>query len=167
MEQIGARMGMRGPSLYHYASSKEELFLQCVQTINDEVVDRLTALAEVDAPPVDRLQRMLREQVLIEIGEYRHYLPLFLQMYLPDPALRERVAALRHRHGEIFRRVAHEAVEAGEISADQWHRNLLLTMGGTAYVRDWYQPDGPDSPEELADDVARRLIGALISGFAP
>jgi len=166
MEEIGNRMGLRGPSLYHYASSKEDLFLTCVETINAEVVGRLTELAEADGPPRERLHQLFREQVLFETVQYRDYLPLFLQVYLPDPALRERVAELRHLHGEIFERVAREAVASGEISEDNWHRNLLLATGAIAYVRDWYQPDGLETPESLADDIATRLVSALVRGFA-
>lgn len=166
MEEIGSRMGMRGPSLYHYASSKEDLFLKCVETINAEVVGRLTELAEGEGQPLERLHRLFREQVLFETVEYRDYLPLFLQVYLPDSALRERVAELRRGHGEIFARVAREAVAAGEISDDNSHRNLLLAIGAIAYVRDWYQAHGPETPEALADDIATRLVSGLLGGSA-
>lgn len=165
MEDIAARMNMRGPSLYHYASSKEQLFLTCVESINAEVIERLAAVADSGGAAIDRLHRLFHQQVLLEAQEYREFLPLFLQIYLPDPELRDRVSVLRRRHGEIFERVAKEAVEDGEVSAAQWKRNLLLTMGAIAYVRDWYEADGVESPDQLAEDVATRLISAMVDGF--
>ncbi|MDA8209366.1 MAG: helix-turn-helix domain containing protein, partial [Actinomycetota bacterium] len=40
-EEIAAAMDLRGPSLYHYFSSKEELFLRCIRQSASEVLERL------------------------------------------------------------------------------------------------------------------------------
>ena len=54
LEEIAARLDLRGPSLYHYFSSKEELFLRCVRSSADEVITRLGSVAAAEPEPVER-----------------------------------------------------------------------------------------------------------------
>lgn len=162
LEEIAARMHLRGPSLYHYVSSKEELFLRCVDAINQEVIERLRPVAEAGDPPIERLRRLFYQQALLEIRDYKDFLPLFLQVFIPDARIRDRVRYLRRRHGAIFEDVMREAVAAGEVPANRWKFRMLLALGALNYVRDWYDPNGVTSPEEFAEIVAAEVLNGLI-----
>jgi TetR/AcrR family transcriptional regulator, cholesterol catabolism regulator len=59
---IAAELDLRGPSRYHYFSSKEELFLRCVQKSAAEVFARLRTIAGGDLPPGEKLRALFREQ---------------------------------------------------------------------------------------------------------
>jgi AcrR family transcriptional regulator len=161
LEEVASRLDLRGPSLYHYCASKEDLFLRCVETMTEEVVQRLTRAALLPAPPLARLERLFYEQLVIYIRDYPDVVPLFLRMYVPDPAIRERVRTLRHGLAEVFRSVAREAVDAGEIDSDMWWMRTLLAMGAMAHVQEWYRMDGTQGPEELAAQIAGVLIDQL------
>ncbi len=43
-DDIASCLGLRGPSLYHYFGSKEEMFLACVEYSAAEVMQRLEAI---------------------------------------------------------------------------------------------------------------------------
>ena len=86
LEEIAARLDMRGASLYHYYPSKEDLFLAAVQNATAEVVARLREVASSGGPAVDRLRRLFVSQALVELRAYPSFAPLFL-MHLPDPVL--------------------------------------------------------------------------------
>lgn len=158
LDEIAARLDLQGSSLYHYFSSKHELFLRCVETTAAEVIERLSAIAESAGAPADRLRRLFHEQVLIEIRDYPDFVPLFLKVYVPDPAIRARVLRLRQEHGSVFERVAEDAARAVGLDRESARLSLHLAIGGLAYVQDWYRLRGPWPPDEAADRIAAELI---------
>ncbi|RTL65417.1 MAG: TetR/AcrR family transcriptional regulator [Pseudonocardiaceae bacterium] len=153
LEEIAARLDMRGASLYHYYPSKEDLFLAAVQNATAEVVARLREVASSGGPAVDRLRRLFVSQALVELRDYPSFAPLFL-MHLPDPVLDARVRELSREHAAVFREVVAEvAAERGDALIATY-----LALGSLAYLRRWYDPSGALSAEELADHVADRLL---------
>jgi AcrR family transcriptional regulator len=161
LEEIAAELNMRGPSLYYYFSSKEELFLRCVESSAAEVQLRLTAIAASDAPARERLRLLVREQVLIELRDYPEFVPLFMQMRVPVPVIQQRLVELRREHGDIFRKVADEYAAEREIEAAQTKIPLLMAFGALAYLPVWYDADGPLDAEEVADVMASTILGTF------
>ena len=156
LEEIAARLDMRGASLYHYYPSKEDLFLAAVQNATAEVVARLREVASSGGPAIDRLRRLFVSQALVELRDYPSFAPLFL-MHLPDPVLEARVHELSREHAAVFREVVAEvAEEKGDARIATY-----LAMGSLAYLRRWYDPSGALSPEEMAEHVAELLLRRL------
>lgn len=157
-DDIAQELGLRGPSLYHYFPSKEAMFLQCVETAAAEVIQRLETIAGGPGAPAERLRRLFAEQVLIEVRDYPAYVPLFLKMYVPVPRIQARLAELKRAHGDVMRRVALECARRRGMGGDEVRVALLAAFGALAYVQEWYQADGPLTPEELADALSRALV---------
>ena len=157
-DDIAKELGLRGPSLYHYFPSKEEMFLQCLEHSAAEVMLRLTAIEARAEPPAARLRRMFAEQVLIQIRDYPVFAPLFLKMYIPVPRIQARLAELKRAHGDVMRRVARECAGPAGLSGDDVRIALMAAFGALAYVQEWYSPDGPQAPEELAGALAATLV---------
>jgi TetR/AcrR family transcriptional regulator, cholesterol catabolism regulator len=162
-DDIAKELGLRGPSLYHYFPSKEEMFLQCLEHSAAEVMLRLTAIEALAEPPAARLRRMFAEQVLIQTRDYPAFAPLFLKMYIPVPRIQARLAELKRAHGDVMRRVARECAVPAGLSGDDVRIALMAAFGALAYVQEWYSPDGPQTPEELA----RALAATLVTPFLP
>ena len=162
-DDIAGSLGLRGPSLYHYFDSKEDLFLACVENSAAEVARRLKRIAASDDPPETRLERLFEAQVLIELRDFPAYVPLFLKTNVPVPRIRRRLAQLKRAHGDIMRRVAAECAEAGGIDPADVNVALLAAFGALAYVQEWYRPDGPLGPEEVARSLARMLIAPFVT----
>jgi TetR/AcrR family transcriptional regulator, cholesterol catabolism regulator len=157
-DDIAKELGLRGPSLYHYFPSKEEMFLQCLEHSAAEVMLRLTAIGAQAEPPAVRLRRMFAEQFLIQVRDYPAFAPLFLKMYIPVPRIQARLAELKRAHGDVMRRVARECAGPAGLSPDALRIALMAAFGALAYVQEWYSPDGPQSPEELAAALAATLV---------
>ena len=162
LELIGARLDMRGPSIYHYFPTKEDLFAQCVEALSCEVFKRLDAIVENSAPAIDRLRALFREQVLSQLRDYYpQYIALTITIQLVEPVLRERLAETRAYHIGLFRRVAAEAAAAGQLPAGSWQLGLRLAFGALGFLHRWYRPDGQKSPEQLSEEIANALIRLL------
>lgn len=156
-EDIASALDLRGPSLYHYFSSKEELFLRCIRQSSSEVVIRLKSIAQGPGEPTERLHRLFREQVLIELRDYPEFVPLFFRIYLPVPSLREKVLSLRREHAGIFEGVVREIVGCPSGSLGQARVQLEIAFGALTYLPEWYDAKGPLSVDQLGDGVADSL----------
>jgi len=163
-DDIASRLGLRGPSLYHYFGSKEELFLACVEYSAAEVMQRLEAIARQAEPPGVRLRRMFAEQVLIEVRDYPAFAPLFLKVYVPVPEIQARLTEIKRAHGDIIRRVARECAAETGLDRDSTRVALMAAFGALAYVQEWYSPGGPLSAEDLADRLAATLVAPFVRG---
>lgn len=166
LEDIAALLDLRGPSLYHYFSSKEELFLRCVRGSADEVVTRLEAVAAAQQDPVERLRLLFREQVLIEVRDYPDFLPLFVTVRLPTAELRERLLELRREHEAVFQRAAEQLRDALGLDRVDASLSLRVAFGALAHVPDWYDPEGPMDVGELAERMAGTLMASFLGGAA-
>lgn len=162
LEEIAAQLDLRGPSLYHYFSSKEELFLRCVRSSAGEVITRLEAVAAAEPDPVERLRLLFREQVLIEVRDYPDFLPLFVTIRLPAADLRTQLLELRREHEVVFQRAAEQVRDAHGVDRATASLALRVAFGALAHVPDWYDPDGPMGVEELADRMSATLTGVFV-----
>jgi AcrR family transcriptional regulator len=163
-ELIAAELDLRGPSLYHYFSSKEELFLRCVRRSAEEVFARLRTIADGDLDPVDKLRALFREQVLIEVRDYPEFVPLFFKTYVPVPELRAEILDLRRTHGNVFERVAEQVRERFDIDPADIRVWLSVAFGALAYLPEWYDPHGSLGVEQLADKLADTLVEPFARG---
>jgi TetR/AcrR family transcriptional regulator, cholesterol catabolism regulator len=163
-DDIAKNLGLRGPSLYHYFASKEEMFLACVEHSAAEVMRRLVAIAGRAEPPGVRLRRMFAEQVLIEIRDYPAFAPLFFKVYVPVPRLQARLAEIKREHGDVIREVAAEcSAESGQ-DKESARVALMAAFGALAYIQEWYSADGPMSAEILADQLSATLVAPFLPG---
>lgn len=158
LEEIARRLDMRGPSLYYYFSSKDELLRACLDHTAAEVTGRARQVAGGPGTVGQRLRRMLADQVLVQVRDFPEYMPLFMQVVVPDPDLAQHVRDLRRSQGEVYLQVVDEGVAAGELEAADSRLALLSCSGAIAYVQEWYDPDGRLAAEELADLIADQLM---------
>jgi AcrR family transcriptional regulator len=166
LDEIAAALNLSGPSLYYYFSSKEELFLRCVESSAAEVQQRLQKIAGSDGTAEDRLRLLVREQVMIQLRDYPDFVPLFIRVQVPVPAIHARQTELRRQHGEVFQKVVYEYADEHGIERDEARISLLMAFGALAYIPMWYDPDGALGLEELADTVSAIVLGSFLTGKA-
>lgn len=167
-EDVAAELDLRGPSLYHYFSSKEELLRRCLQSSSAEVLGRLRALVDPAEPPAEVLRTLFRDQVLIEVRDFPEFAPLFLTMPVSVPDIRELVLEVRRTHAAIFEDAAQRVVErkGGRADPGALRVRLSVAFGALAYIPEWYDPAGPVGAEGLADEMADTLL-SLFTAPAP
>ncbi|MGH3504884.1 MAG: TetR/AcrR family transcriptional regulator [Nocardioidaceae bacterium] len=169
MNEIAAAVGLSKPTLYHYFRSKEELLVRIYSDVLDEslAMGRTTVaaagspLAAIRDLIASRVAYTCRNQALLKVCfEEEHELPAELA-------------------GEVLqRRRAFEGLFLTALQEHlQEHPDVLPGMTATVYVNmclgaanwcyKWHRPDGPSSPEELGEAIARSLTIAIDPAAVP
>ncbi|MFD4559882.1 TetR/AcrR family transcriptional regulator [Streptomyces sp. NPDC058469] len=164
MSDIGAAIGIRGPSLYRHVSSKQVLLGEImVDTMRALIADQQAALDAGGDVPL-QLRRIVeahvryhaahREQAFVgnrEIGNLEH-------------PYRDQVLRLRQAYERGLRTVIERGCAEGDftVAEPRLASYAILDMG--MGVSAWFRPDGPHGAERIAYTYADYAIRMLTGG---
>ncbi|WP_413317863.1 TetR/AcrR family transcriptional regulator [Agrococcus sp. 1P02AA] len=149
---LAERLGLSKSAIYHHFASKEQM----LEVALGMALDALEAVFEqpgaTTGPIVDRIRHVIRGAVLV-LCERTPYVTLLLRLRGNTPI--ELEAMRRRREIDAKLRALFEASrDEGTLRADMEPRIAeRLTFGMVNSIVEWYRPDGPFTPEQLAESV--------------
>jgi AcrR family transcriptional regulator len=166
---IAERLQMTGPSLYHYFRTKDELLFACIEQVLQQLQDALAKASGGGGSASERLARVVRAQVAIELRNgsaaplvnAHLYGPRHLTAVLNDAqreALRVRQRAIVHVYRELIAQgVSEGAFEVPDVAIAAFNVLAIVQYSGV-----WYRPRRGIRMADLADaQVAsvNRMLG--------
>ena len=149
---IADRLGLSKSAIYHHFDSKEQMLEVALGKALDALEAVFDAPEATSGPVVGRIRYVVRGAVLV-LCEQMPFVTLLLRLRGNTPIELE---AMRRRR-EIDRklgRLFELSRDEGTLRADMDPRIAeRLTFGMVNSIVEWYRPDGPISPEQLADSV--------------
>jgi AcrR family transcriptional regulator len=160
VEQIAAALHMKKGNLYYYFRNKEEILFACHQYSLDRVIELLEEIDRSDAPPDDKLRRLINAFVHTILDEL-HGTALFLNLEALSPAHLKTVIARRDRFDHGMRQIIADGVRTGVFGPCDPKLLSFAMLGAVNWIPRWFKPDGPSSSQEIADRFADFLIAGL------
>ena len=164
MADIGAAIGIRGPSLYKYVSSKQDLLAQ----VMTQTMDNLLALHRKAVAGTEDVTQRLRRAAETHVRYHaRHRQEAFVGnrelRHLREPH-RRIVLGKRAAYEGAFRAIIEDGLEQGRfhVASARLASYAILDLGMGVAV--WYREDGEHSEDEVVyqyGDFALRLVGAV------
>jgi AcrR family transcriptional regulator len=163
MADIGAAVGIRGPSLYKHVKSKQDLLARIMTETMGELLDAHHAAVATTTDPVERLRRATEAHVRYHA---RHRLEAFVGnrelRSLTEPSL-GRVLAMRAEYETCFRDLVNAGIAANRchVTSARLTSYAILDLG--MGVAAWYREDGELSEDAVTwqyGEFALRLAGA-------
>ncbi len=169
MNEIAAAVGLSKPTLYHYFRSKEELLVRIYSDVLDEslamgrdtVAAAASPLAAIRDLIASRVAYTCRHQALLKICfEEEHELPA---------ELASEVLLRRHAFEDLFLTAVRGHLETyPNIPIGMTPRVYVnMCLGAANWCYKWYRAEGPSSPEELGEQIARSLTTSIDPASAP
>jgi AcrR family transcriptional regulator len=162
MADIGAAVGIRGPSLYKHVASKQDLLVHIMTGTMDALLSAHRAAVATTADHVERLRRAVDAHVRYHA---RHRLEAFVGnreiRSLVEPH-RSAVLAQRAEYEAGFRKLVTDGVAAGRFSVGSAKLTSYALLDLGMGISAWYREDGELSENELAwqyTEIALRLVG--------
>ena len=165
IQTVADRAGISKPLIYNYFSSKDGLFLACIERGGEIVAGEIERIANEDSVGIERGMRTL-DGMFHVLEDQRHLWRLFYDRTAPTTGP---VAAAVTHYTERITKLADEGVaELMALSGvtDRLDVSAMTTvwMGIVDSLMRWWV----DHPAESADDMTRRsgrLLAAILGGM--
>jgi AcrR family transcriptional regulator len=164
LRSIAAAARMKAGSIYYHFDSKDEILRAVladgVGGAREAVMQALSAVGQ-GSPPVIRLRAALRAHLVYTVQE--HFSARMKAIRRLPKRLREQHMKQEREYAAIFAGLLHELQKQGRIRPGA---NLsvtrMLAMGALTWTAEWYDPAGPMSLDDIADELMRILTGGAI-----
>ncbi|WP_248963345.1 TetR/AcrR family transcriptional regulator [Sphaerisporangium perillae] len=170
MADIGAAVGMRGPSLYKHVASKQELLAE----IMISTMERLIEASQEATAGADDVREQLRRAVEAHVRYHARYgLEAFVgnrEIGNLEQPNRDRVLRRRGEYERGFRRLIERGLAKGvfDVRSARLASYSILDMG--IGVAAWFREGGEFSADQLAyqyGDLALRMVTATAPASRP
>lgn len=162
LQDLANAVGLQKGSLYHYISSKEDLLFGITEYAHSFFLELVEGTEDPDLSPLENLERTFRAHAEFA-AEHFHVTAAF---YNDRSALslerQQRVVQTRDAYEGKLRQLVRDGQAAGEIAADLDPRMAVFgVLGMINWINQWYRPNGPTTPAQIADTFASLSARAL------
>ena len=160
MNDVAERLLITKPALYHYFRNKEEILLECYRLGTAMIEEILNDIAEHCGSGIEKVQAFIYSYANVMTVNFGRCV-----MRLDEGDLSEQAFAdVRKYKRKIDRRLRgflQEGIADGSIAACDPKLAAFAIAGALNWICIWYEPNGPNSPEEIAAQFARVLTLGL------
>jgi len=157
VRRIAAAAKIEAGSIYYHFRSRDEIMRAVLESgvggARDEV---LQAIAETgpESSPLDRLRAALGAHLKYTLRE--HFSSRLRSIRRLPKRLRDRHMQQEREYAALFARLLREAHKQG-LLRDGYNLSVvrMLLLGALTWVAEWYDPDGPMTADDLADELMR------------
>jgi TetR/AcrR family transcriptional regulator, cholesterol catabolism regulator len=162
MRDIATAVGVLPGSLYAHIQSKDAVLLEIIEG----GVDRFIAAAdEIEAqrhPASESIALAIRAHLRIVADNPGRTLIVFHQWRFLSEPHRTRLREKRRSYEKFFTRTVAAGVASGEFDPGVDVKIAVLgLLGALNWTPEWFSPDGPAGPDELAAKLSTALLGGL------
>jgi AcrR family transcriptional regulator len=163
VRDIAQALNIQGPSLYAHVASKEDVLWSIVNRAADRFNREIAPVLAVAANqgPADRLRAMIRAHVAVVTSSQKDAAVFLHEWRFLSRERREEMSMRRDAYEALFRQVLSDGVDAGQFAPVDVRLTAMSILSALNGIATWYRPDGPLSPEEIAEAHADLFINAL------
>ena len=160
---IAGRAGMSPAALYIHYKTKEELLHRISRIGHDKALEILSAAADADGTPSERLADAVSSFVRWHAGRHdtAHVVQYEIDALSDDH--RTEIIELRRRSDAIVRGILRDGVESGEFDVPDIPGTTVAVLSLCIDVARWFNTRGRRTPDEvgaLYADLVLRMVGA-------
>jgi AcrR family transcriptional regulator len=162
VQEIVARAEVTKGAMYHYFRSKDDLLYEIYHGLISQQLAGQERILAAGLPPADALRALIRDVVETTTAQLARAAVFSREMHKlaaePMAALR----AQRRRYHEGLRDLIAAGQKAGDFTEVASAETVtLIVFGIVNQLPQWYQPRGPKTPRQLADELADFVLAGL------
>jgi AcrR family transcriptional regulator len=160
MRDIASAADLSPGNLYHYFRGKNELLFFCQDQSLDRMLAALARARRERRPLAPRLHALAASHVLCLLDEVEGS-AAHLEVDALPARLRARIVAKRDRYERGIRALVADGIRRRQLRAADATIATRAFLGALNWTAHWFRPDGPQSPQQVADAVADYAVGGL------
>jgi len=155
--ELGRAVGLGAGALYHHIGSKEELLLTIVRAHLQDMHGFGTRVLAGQGTAVWRLHELARNHMRLVADRRTELLVMLRELDSLTGQRRADMLMLRDAVEDIWNEVVRRGVAAGELP-DVDPMFVKVVLGALNYALLWFQPDGEETPEQMADRILDMVL---------
>jgi AcrR family transcriptional regulator len=163
MVDIGAALGIRGPSLYKHVASKQELLAEIMTETMTTLIARQQAAVNAGGPPAVQLRRAIEAHVRYHATHREHALVGNREIESLEEPTRTQVVDLRSTYEHGLRAIIEQGCAAGAFSTANPRLVSFAILDMGMGLANWYRADGEYDVDTIAyvyANLAAQMVGA-------
>jgi AcrR family transcriptional regulator len=165
MGMLAAELGVTKSAIYHHVDGKEHLLQLALDYALDGLEDVLADGRATSGSADARLEFVLRGAVGV-LADRLPFVTLLVRLR-GNTEIERHALARRRAFDRAVASLVDEARASGALRNDVDARTTSrLLFGMINSIVEWFRPDGPLSPADLADDVVKVAFGGILAGGA-
>ncbi|GAA2149064.1 hypothetical protein GCM10009844_28300 [Nocardioides koreensis] len=161
MRSIAELANMSVPGVYHHYPSKQDLLVRVFDLTMTDLIWRVEQARDEGTDPVSRVALFVEALALYHARRNDLAFIGASEMRSLEPASYRRIAQLRTYVQDLLDGQIAEAISAGGLSVSHPDDagKAIATM--CTSLAQWFHPDGPTTPEQIAREYSRFALGLL------
>jgi AcrR family transcriptional regulator len=161
VREIARQAGVTIGALYHYASSKEELFMKLMRRSYARATLLVEQAEATGASFSDRITNLVRAHTTAEVDDRIIWRLNHSELANLSPVARVELRELGDEFEDVWRRIISEGISEGTIVPEDPSIARLSIIQMCKGVAVWYRPDGRLSLDTITAIVARQALAVL------
>jgi AcrR family transcriptional regulator len=159
IRDIADSVGMRSGSPFYHFRTKHDMLLAIVLDGIESIHEAVLACARSEPDPVKRFQAMVRAHLHALLGANgRDFAAVTLhECAALEPDARRAVQAQKDAYEALWAATLEELAAKRALAGDARLARLLI-LGAMNWTTQWFDPDGPCSPDEIASQLSRLVL---------
>lgn len=160
LDEVAESLGVTKPTLYRYVKNKDEILFECVRIALEWMRSEITAVSQRGGSTIEQLTMCMRVYTRIVTQDLGMCVIRVGEDPLP-PASRRKLRKLKGHIDQEFRRLIDQGVTEGVLAPCDPKLTAFTIAGAISWIGRWYQADG----EQTADEIADQCIAVLMNGL--
>jgi AcrR family transcriptional regulator len=162
VDEIASALEMTKGNLYYYFRNKEEILFACHEYSLDVLLGLLDEIRAEPTPPDEKLRKLVLAFVHLILDELRAS-ALTIDLQALSPPLLRRVIARRDQFDRGLRAIIQQGIDEGRFAPGDAKMIAFAVMGAVNWITKWYDPEGPQSSDQIGKAFADYLVGGMIT----
>ena len=161
VRDIARELKMQAGSLYAHIESKEDVLWEIVNRAADQFLAAVGPIVASDLRPPDKLREMVRAHVRVVADNLADATIFLHEWKFLGEQRRQQINERRNRYERLYRQVIDEGIQTEDFAPTDPKMAAMLVLSTVNWVPQWYNPDGPLSPREVADIYCEIIMRGL------
>lgn len=161
VRDIAEALQIKGGSLYAHIESKDDLLWEILCAAAGRFFKAVEPIVESDLVPIEKLRRVIAAHVRVVTGNLNAAAIYSTEWRSLEANRRAEFLAKRDAYERMVRDLVAACIHEGTFAAVEEKFATLLILSSINWVYQWYRPDGPMTP----DDIARKMTDMIFNGL--
>lgn len=161
LDDVAASLNVTKPTIYRYFGSKDEILFECVRRGLEGVRQAAEVVERRGGTGRERLAALMCDYALIMTQDFGMCVTRTIDHEL-SPESRAKFRALKSEIDRTVRQVVEFGMADGSITRGDVRLTTFTLTGALNWIARWFDPEGPNSREEVAETCVATLLNGLV-----